>query len=222
MPVSVPTVSPVVLADAARGLAQQMVLWGHDVRHPGGNALIAYGLVRSPSPGLGGTSCYSMPWEHGRIELHGAVASWSTPGEGPGCVFCRDRGRIELWPGPEAPVPGFQHGESGSVTARWEAFRPLLRWLVDYESWVARELGDAWRHGTWQALKRLPKGKPWIPPADALRWWRLALAGQAPRPKRMAGTKPAVPGGSDPLPLNPPSGSRRPHRPRLPESHRGS
>ena len=40
------------LSDAARGLGQQMVFWGHDVRHGGGNGLTRHGLARTKSPGL--------------------------------------------------------------------------------------------------------------------------------------------------------------------------
>ena len=119
-----------ILSDAARGIAQQMVFWGHDVRHPAGNALVRFGLERSPSPGLTGTSCYSMPWENGMIELHGAVASWTPPPGEIGSVFCRDRGGIALWHGRLAPVPGSEHGVVGTVEERWLAFRPLLRWLL--------------------------------------------------------------------------------------------
>ncbi len=176
-----PTVS---LSDAARGLAQQMVLWGHDVKHPDGNALVRFGLERRKSAGLQGTSCYSAAWEGGRIELHGAVASWTGADE-VGCVFCRERGRIELWQGSQPPVPGVDFGKPGVAAARWAAFQPLLRWLVAYEEWVAATLGASWRAGTWRAAKRLPRSKAWLPPALALKWWRLARDGAPPRPKTL-------------------------------------
>jgi hypothetical protein len=113
--------SSVCLNDAARGLTQQMVFWGHDVRHPDGNSLVRFGLARSPSPGLTGTSCYSMPWENGRIELHGAVASWTPELPGNGSIFCRDRARIDLWTGNQAPIPGRQHGFAGRQSVLHEA-----------------------------------------------------------------------------------------------------
>lgn len=174
-----------VLNDAARGLAQQMVFWGHDVRHADGNALVRFGLQRSPSPGLTGTSCYSMAWENGLVELHGAVASWTAPDAGVGCIFSRNTGRIELWSAERPPVPGRETGASGSTAERWEACQPLLRWLVSYEEWVFATLGEPWRAGTWRALKRLPKSKPWLPPHLALRWWQLAISEMPPRPKSL-------------------------------------
>jgi hypothetical protein len=173
----------VSLNDAARGLAQQMVFWGHDVRHPDGNLLVRFGLARAPSPGLTGTSCYQMPWEGGCVELHGAVASWTAPAGGEGCLFCRDLGRIDLWTGDQPPIPGRQRGHSGKHQERWEAVLPLLRWLVSYETWISEILGDSWRAGCWRAVKKLPKGKPWLPPQLALKWWALAAAGSPPRPK---------------------------------------
>jgi hypothetical protein len=178
-------ISPVFLNDAARGLAQQMVFWGHDVRHPDGNSLVRFGLARSPSPGLTGTSCYSMPWENGRIELHGAVASWTPDHPGNGCIFCRDRARIDLWNGTQPPVPGRQHGSSGSPEERWTGFLPFLRWLIAYETWIYRTHGPEWRTGCWRATKRLPKGKPWLAPELALEWWQLAATSSPPRPKQL-------------------------------------
>ena len=172
-----------ILSDAARGVAQQMIFWGHDVRHPEGNSLVRFGLKRSPSPGLTGTSCYSTPWENGTIELHGAVASWTPPPGGTGSVFCRDLGSIALWQGWLAPVPGREHGVVGTVEERWLAFQPFLRWLLGYEQWIHETHGSAWRTGCWRALKRLPKGKPWLPPHLALKWWELAASGKPTRPK---------------------------------------
>ena len=182
---SLAAVPPTILNDAARGLAQQMVFWGHDVRHSGGNALVRFGLERTPSSGLTGTSCYQMPWEGGVIELHGAVASWTPPSGGTGSVFCRDLGRVDLWAEAQPPIPGRQRGESGSMVQRWEAFQPFLRWLVTYETWVAETLGDPWRMGCWRAIKKLPKGRPWLPPDLALKWWKLAAQGNPLRPKAL-------------------------------------
>lgn len=178
----------VSLNDAARGLALQMVFWGHDVRHPEGNALVRFGLSRNLSPGLAGTSCYRMEWESGLIELHGSIASWTSPPGGTGSVFCRDRGRIELWCGTWPPVPGHEYGESGPPAERWQAFQPFLRWLVTYENQVTGLLGADWRPGCWRVIKRLPKGKPWLPPALALKWWELAASGNPPRPKELLKT----------------------------------
>lgn len=126
-----------------------------------------------------------MAWEGGFIELHGAVASWTSPDERPGCLFERERVRVDLWLGGEAPVPGMDHGEPGDAAARWEASLPLIRWLLGYERWISRTQPPAWRAGCWRVVRRLPKGQPWLPPAAALRWWELAAESRAPRPKSL-------------------------------------
>ena len=100
-------------------------------------------------------------------------------------MFCRDLGSIALWYGRMAPVPGREHGVVGTVEERWLAFRPFLRWLLGYEQWIHKTYGSAWRMGCWRALKRLPKGKPWLPPHLALKWWELAASGNPPRPKNL-------------------------------------
>ena len=177
-----PAIPRFILKDAALGLAQQMVWWGHDVRHPAGNALVRYGLKRTPSLGLSGTSCYSVLWQDGLVELHGAVASWTAPAGGNGCIYHRDLRRIDLWRGENAPIPGQDFGESGPTDERWQALQPLLTWLIGYEEWVLETLGPGWRAGCARALKKLPMGKPWLPPSKALQWWRLAI--QSPCPPR--------------------------------------
>jgi hypothetical protein len=179
-------VSSVHLRDAACGLSQQMTFWGHDVRYPGGNALVRFGLKRSPSTGLTGTSCYSIPWENGMIELHGAIASWTPPPGETGCVFCREIGRLDLWCGRNPPIPGRESGLTGTAERRWLAFQPLLRWLLTYEQWILATHGATWRNGCWRALKRLPRAKHWLPPDLALKWWELATVSIPPRPKNMA------------------------------------
>ena len=166
--------SAVILSDAARGLAQQMVFWGHDVRHPDGNALVRFGLNRSPSSGLTDTSCYQMPWENGVIELHGAVASWTPPHGGMGSVFCRDLARVDLWNETQPPVPGRQRGKSGSIEERWQALQPFLRWLISYETWVSQTLSDSWRTNCCGRHQETAK--------------RQTLAASAPRPE-MVGTR---------------------------------
>lgn len=177
--------SSILLNDAARGLTQQMVFWGQDVRHAEGNMLLEFGLKRNPSQGLKGTSCYTSSWENGLIELHGAVASWSPPTGQTGCIFNRNQAVIALWNSTRPPVPGKQMGSTGNAEARWLAFHPLMRWLVNYESWVLKTHGLEWRQSGWRNLKRLPKGKPWLPPHLALKWWELAASGNPLRPREL-------------------------------------
>lgn len=87
--------------------------------------------------------------------------------------------------GNEAPVPGVERGETGEAAARWQASLPLIRWILGYERWIHGTQPAEWRDGCWRAIRRLPKGKPWLPPAAALNWWELAAESRAPRPKNL-------------------------------------
>jgi hypothetical protein len=164
------------LRQAEKGLTQQMILWGHDVRHTQGNALQRFGMSREASSGLQGTSCYRMEWENGVIQLHGAVASWhphvTNAETSTGCVYGRAQKRIRLWKHFRPPVPGDDQGEHARSEECWSAFQPFLRWLIAYESWVLAELGTEWRHSTWRAQFALVKKSPWLAPPEALSWWR--------------------------------------------------
>jgi hypothetical protein len=62
-------------------------------------------------------------------------------------------------------------GQHRSPEETWEAFQPLLRWLVAYETWVALTLGAEWRWKTWRAQFALVKKSPWLAPEEALPWW---------------------------------------------------
>jgi hypothetical protein len=163
-----------LLRESSRGLTQQMILWGHDVKHPQGNILLRFGMERKESTGLKGTSCYSMEWEGGVVQLHGAVASWhSHDRSNPlGCLYARASKRIKLWNEMYAPIPGLDYGTFDDEEKCWEAFQPLLRWLIAYETWVAETLGKEWRHKTWRAQFSLMKKSPWLAPEEALLWWK--------------------------------------------------
>jgi hypothetical protein len=160
------------LRQLARALGQQMVWWGHDVNHPQGNLLVLGGLERLASPGLKGTSCYRADWEGGWVELHGAVASWTSAPGGTGVMFSRERARVELWAGSRPPIPGKEVGVHADASTRGWAALPLIRWVADYEDWVHDTIGPEWRLGCWRALRRLPKARRWLPPAEARDWWR--------------------------------------------------
>lgn len=172
------------LRQAEKGLAQQMILWGHDVKHPQGNALQRFGMSREASSGLQGTSCYRMAWENGGVQLHGAVASWHAHDapEREGCLYSRTQKRIRLWMEARPPIPGEDQGEHAAAERCWLAFQPLQRWLIAYESWVLAELGADWRKTTWRAQFALVKKSPWLPPEEALAWWRNFLW-QMPSPQ---------------------------------------
>lgn len=162
------------IREANKGIAQQMILWGHDVKHVQGNLLQRFGMTRQQSTGLKGTSCYLMPWEDGWVQLHGALACWF-PSDGmrlSGCLFQRTSKRLKLWHASHAPVPGSDDGKNAAPEMVWQCSQPLLRWLMAYETWVIEECGMAWRQQTWRAQFSLTKKNPWLPPQEAMSWWR--------------------------------------------------
>jgi len=50
-----------LLRESSRGLAQQIILWGHDVKHQQGNILLRFGMERRESTGVKGISC-AVAW----------------------------------------------------------------------------------------------------------------------------------------------------------------
>jgi hypothetical protein len=180
-----------LLKDASLGLMQQMIIWGHDVRHPSGNLLSHFGMQKRASPNHKGSSCYSMEWEKGIIELHGTAASWSPPPSPDeslepkpiGTVFTRPTGKIQLWSETNPPIPGQDFGYHSLPEIRWNALKPLIRWIITYEHWIFKHYGNAWRSQCWLALKAISKAKPWLPPILALNWWEIATSENPTRAK---------------------------------------
>lgn len=169
------------MREVNKAIAQQMILWGHDVKHPQGNLLQRFGMTRRESIGLKGTSCYLMPWEGGGIQLHGASACWfpAHAGKIPGCLYQRASKRLKLWCSTQAPVPGRDDGKNAGPELVWQSSQPFLRWLMAYETWVIEECGIAWRQQTWRAQFALTKKNPWRPPQEALEWWRTQVTSES-------------------------------------------
>jgi len=179
-----------LLRDLTAGLRQQMVFWGRDVVHPAGNLLLAQGFSKAQSAGLQGTSCYGLPWQGGRIELHGACAGWYAADGG--FVFIRPHGKCFLWRGGDSPVPGEWPAlmlEASDVHQLAARCRPFLEWWLHSERWIVETHGASYRDACHLHVKRLPKGRPWLPPAAAVKWVAAFLDDPAatPRAKRFDG-----------------------------------
>jgi hypothetical protein len=138
-----------LIRDLTDGLAQQMYLWGRDVRHPEGNALLRSGMQRIARTETGGegTSLYRIERENGWIELHGFCAGWRPHDpQATGLLYIRRCHRIFL------------------------ASEPLLRWWADYEQWAQQELGAVWRQECWRDYVKLRHARPWLTPPQAVDW----------------------------------------------------
>jgi len=157
--------------DLAAGLFQQMFFWGKDVVHPAGNLFLRTGFEKRPSTGLTGTSCYSLPWQGGSIELHGAHAGWF--GDDGGFLFVRPLGRCLRWLEATPPVPGEWDG--GRYQRRADpdlhaAARPFFDWWLSQEASVLRLTQPGYREACFRHFKKLPKTRAWLRPADGIRW----------------------------------------------------
>lgn len=167
--------SPFHFRDLADGIQQQMFFWGQDVLHPKGNFFTLQGFHRSPSTGLKGTSCYRKEWREGHIELYGSCAGWY--GEGGGFTFIRPQRRCVLWRSDQTtPVPGqwqtkFFETRSGRRELH-QASLPFLDWLIDHEQAALANFGHSYRETNYRTFKKSARGKAWLQPADAVRWFQ--------------------------------------------------
>jgi hypothetical protein len=163
-----------LIRDLTDGLAQQMYLWGRDVRHPDGNALVRAGMqriARIESSGEG-TSLYRLERNHGWIELHSFCAGWrphdSTKN---GMLYIRRCHRIFLASGQMTPGRyDMSRLRSGTIEEMATVCNPFLRWWAEYEKWVAQELGKAWRKACWRDYIKLRHARPWLSPVQAVDW----------------------------------------------------
>jgi hypothetical protein len=162
-----------LIRDLAGGFAQQMFFWGRDVVHPSGNLLAAQSCVKSPSTGLQGTSCYALAWQGGLIHLHGSCAGWFPQGGGEGFIYIRPLRGCFIWKGGELPVPGDWSPAAAAAedpVRLHELAAPFLDWWEHSEAWVKERFGSDYRSSCFAHFKRLPGSRPWLPPAEALRW----------------------------------------------------
>lgn len=167
---SEPTLN-MAIRDLADGMRQQMFFWGRDAIHPDGNLFIHSGFKKRASTGLQGTSCYSLEWQGGVIELHGSHAGWI--GQGGGFIFIRPLGRCVRWTSASLPVPGNWQADQYDTRADsilHELAIPFLNWWLAHEARVTEIAGPDFRTACFRQFKKLPKTRPWLAPHDATRW----------------------------------------------------
>jgi hypothetical protein len=168
-----PSGSPIsaLLRDLTVGLRQQMYYWGRDVVHSDGNQLVHEGFTKRRSPGLQGTSCYSLDWQGGVIELHGACAGWYREGEG--FVYVRRLNRCDGWQDGEPMVPGDSvrlARKSVPAGELAERMGPFIEWWIQYERAIEQRLGADYRLKCYREHARLPRSRTWLSPEAGIRW----------------------------------------------------
>jgi hypothetical protein len=129
-----------------------------------------------------GTSCYSMPWDDGLLELHGHCAGWY-PQDGQaerlGYLFVRPHSNSYAHQRCDAVIPGDyrSHQTPKDLERTLPACRHFVCWMVHYEQWVLERQGLDYRMHCHKQFARLPRSKSWLLPQHALAWWRAFAKG---------------------------------------------
>lgn len=181
-----PSKTNALLRDLAAGFTQQMFFWGMDAAASSGNLFQKSGFTKSPSPGLQGTSCYSLSWKNGQIFLHGSCVGWLPENGDPGLVYIRPAEKCFLWLAQKPPIPGTWPEESlctVNLADDFHTLTPFLSWWLTHEAWISAEMGNVYRANCHRKYKSLPKSKPWLTPNDAVAWIKLLLTNSATTPR---------------------------------------
>ena len=132
------------LTELRQLLSLQFCLWGRDVRNPGGNRLVEFGMQRHPAPGGPGHSRYECAWGPGRVVLWG----WGMTilGGSPYAVLLLRSFRVPVliipahayrtWKQSELPIPVGNSGADVYLAALGRAMGPIMQWIAGYERWV--------------------------------------------------------------------------------------
>lgn len=128
---------------------QQMWSFGRDVQCDAGNLLVAFGFRRVPSVDPAVSSTYEVEQEGRRLSLSSVGVRCESAGE----VAFLDRG----------PMVRQLHGCSARATAA------MFEWFAEYEEWVGRRAGVAWRTAALAARTRPAAFAPDTVPA----MWRV-------------------------------------------------
>lgn len=161
---------PVRELDLRGVLAQMMVWWGLDARHPEGNLFLRNGFERLPRPREGTSSRYRKELPGGgMLEVHGTYLRWEADGR----EFAFKRGSRKMGEVSGQWNPADAEGNRLEVlpAGEWERVtRPVLDWARTHEEWVVETCGERWREFCWRKLRSLPLGPVWAKPGETRRW----------------------------------------------------
>lgn len=164
--------SPAFRRQATRLYAQQMWAWGQDIRHAEGNLLKVYGFShgRSIARNLPGSSQYALQLSEGlSLKLWSFGLSLSAP-SGQGLLLARHAFRPR-WFDHNLPQNLARPGEwpksrrphsAAEARQMYDWIRQLLQACADYEHWVLRHYGAAYRQVVMQRMPercRIPAGE---------------------------------------------------------------
>lgn len=174
-----------------------MFFWGCDVRYSRGNLLVRLGLERLARVEVGGegSSRYRQRWQEGLIELHSFCVGWYPSDQSDrGIIFIRGRERLLSCESEMPLTPGqyeagcFRPDTSDSLLSQ---SRPSLQWIIAYEEQLSELVGPEYRAHCWSRYLAKVGARPWLPPDQALAWYRQLLASPAKiqRPREILRTK---------------------------------
>ncbi len=163
----------ILLKDCTKGFYQQMYFWGKDVMHPSGNQLLKYGFEKTPSQGLKGTSCYTLPIEKEgeTVELYGSCAAYYSKDSN--VVFLRQRNRFYHWISDQKLIAGrWSQSELGkcSVEQLFTSMLPFLKWWINYEQWILNQHGEHYRQQCYKEWSQVNSKLTWLNPEHAMQW----------------------------------------------------
>jgi len=165
---------------------QQHWCWGQDIRCDTGNLLIRYGFVRTPNQiDSKGASLYRLDRTCGtHVILRGFGMFYGNNQLG-GIFIPRYSFRPMLTPAADTPtplwttdqIPKLRWPTDDEAEHWWRLTMDLIDWIRDYESWVAKVVGTAYRQKTlepWACKKPLAAGAESM--ASTWRWIGLRFA----------------------------------------------
>jgi hypothetical protein len=185
---------------------QQLWCWGQDIKCDTGNLLVRYGFKRIPNAANpDSTSLYRLDTASGaQVILRGFGVFYGSKHAG-GLFVQRYSFRPMLVSDSDAHtsiwtidhIPALRWPMDDEVGCWWRLTLDLIDWIRDYESWVANEIGTAYRK---QTLEPWARKKPLAASAESMasmwRWIGLRFAanpwGTVTKNKRLALTQPIV------------------------------
>lgn len=168
-----------------------MFFWGCDVRHPEGSLLSRVGMDRLARSERSeeGSSRYRMEWRNGLVELHSYCVGWyASDAPVPGILFIRSLERITSCVGPLPLTPGKYEQKrmiSEGADDLLQSVKPLVSWILFYETQVGRLAGSTYRGDCWRRYLSRMGSRPWLPPGEAESFFQSFLEDpkRTPRPR---------------------------------------
>ena len=156
-----------------RGLEQYIWYLGQDTKDHKNNLLKKYGFRRYRVKWHGGSGRYKKRWGSKIVELHSFCVGMYSKKED-GFLFVRAHDKAYAYCGKKPPMPGryrktfliFPLGKENKLRF-YHASCEFLEWLEDYEAWIEKTYGKAYRSSCFKRYH-----DKWLSPAKAREWFK--------------------------------------------------